>query len=165
MKNLKTSVIVLLVALGLFSCTKPEPAPTPELRPVETAYSAPCEPIKYIDFETATNWFGILSWATPLSNNTDTYKLKVWQLKTGQNNLSAVTNNVPILVKNINSTNLTANASGQLEALIEPINTHVVDAIYTATIIYIVETYNSNNIKECEKANSYRYSRSNKQKG
>jgi hypothetical protein len=163
MKNLKTSGIVLLLALGLFSCTKPEPVA--QLRPVETAYVAPCEQIKYIDFETATNWYGNLYWSF-LGNASYTFKFKAWQLKTGQTNLAAIANNAPILVKDLNNTNITVNTSGEFVAFIEPMNTHVVDAVYTATIIYIIETYDANNIKQCDfKANSYRYSRSNKQKG
>lgn len=167
--TIKNFGLTLLLTFVLASCSKPEPVPLGQVIQRGDSIAAtqnvlPCETIKYIDFDTATNWFGLLSWATPVAVNTYTYKLKVWQLKTGQDNLAAINNNTPLLIKNLNSTNLYINAIGQLEAQIEPINTHVVNAIYTATIIYLVETYDNTNTKVCN-ANSYRYSRSNKQKG
>lgn len=165
MKNVSKRIGLLLVAMYLItSCSPPQQAPKKETK-YESVAAIPCEIIKYIDFETATNWYGNLYWSF-LGNASYTFKLKAWQLKTGQDNFAAIANNAPILVKDLNNTNITVNASGEFEAFIEPMNTHVVDAVYTATIIYIIETYDANNIKLCDfKANSYRYSRSNKQRG
>lgn len=165
MKNLFKKVGLLLVTMYVVaSCVPAETAPRRETK-YEEINVAPCEQIRYIDFETATNWYGNLYWSF-LGNSSYTFKFKAWQLKTGQDNIAAIANNAPILVKDLNNTNIILSSSGQYEAIIEPMNTHVVDAVYTSTIIYIIETYDANNIKQCDfKANSYRYSRSNKQRG
>jgi hypothetical protein len=156
-----------LLTFATLSCTKPvlEPAIPLGLGP-RTNNVVPCEEIRYMGFETATNWYGYLFIDNVSSLNT--YKLKVWQLKTGQDNITAINVNAPIFVQNITFAELSFISGALYEILISPIDTHVVDANYTSTIIYIIESYDAKNNKICTgfgKANSYRYSRSNKQKG
>lgn len=161
MKNQIKKIGILLLTLSFFSCAKPEPALPNE---IVQKYENPTEIIKNVDFETATNWYGILNWKSPESKGPFTYKLKVWQLKVGQDNFTTIRDNQPLLVKNLNDLNTTINQQGFLEAEIEPINTFPESATYTKSVIYLIETFDVNNLR-VSVANSYRYSRSNKQKG
>ncbi len=164
--QIKKTGLLLISAITFFSCSPPTDIVAAMKEVKEVTYKDPTEIIKNMDYDTATNWYGILQWKPPVGKNENLkYRLKVWQLKIGQDNFTAIRENAPVLVMNLNNSYISNDNSGFITSEIPPINTFTGnDMPYTKTCIYLIETFD-NFGQKVSQANSYRYSRSNKQRG
>jgi hypothetical protein len=106
--------------------------------------------------------YSVFEWRAPECKN-PVYRLKIWQQKVGQNALTAIQENAPILIKNLDNTNISITPYG-FKAEIDIVPTNAIVAPYTSDFCFLIETFDGNG-NRIMRANSYRYSRSNKQKG